>query len=234
MDIKVFASGSSGNCYWVSNGCTTLLLEAGIPLREIRKAADFRLYEAAGCLLSHEHLDHAKAAKDVAEKAGIDVYASHGTLRALGLEGHKFHALLTGHTRPLETLLVYPFEVCHDAAEPLGYAIESKCTDERLLYLTDTFYCKYRIQGMTHCMIECNYSEAALQKAVEEGRTPPDMAKRLRTSHMSLETLVEFFRANDCSKLQQVYLLHLSNRNSDEQEMKQAIQRVTGAEVYIA
>lgn len=40
-------------------------------------------------------------------------------------------------------------------------------------------------------------------------------------------------KANDLSRLQQIYLLHLSAENSNEAEMKREIQRLTGAEVYV-
>jgi len=30
--------------------------------------------------------------------------------------------------------------------------------DEKVLYLTDTAYCKYRFRGLTHIMVECNHS----------------------------------------------------------------------------
>ena len=82
-------------------------------------------------------------------------------------------------------------------------------------------------------MVECNYCESELQKAVKNGQTDIDMAKRLRHTHMSLETLLNFFLANDMSSLKQIYLLHLSDRNANEQEIKTKIQQTTGAEVYL-
>ena len=59
------------------------------------------------------------------------------------------------------------------------------------------------------------------------------MAPRLFRSHMSLEHLKDMLNANDLSNLQQIFLLHLSNNNSDEQQMKTEIERLTGVEVYV-
>ena len=59
------------------------------------------------------------------------------------------------------------------------------------------------------------------------------MVPRLVKSHMSLENLLEMLRANDLSAVRQIYLLHLSNRNSEERRMKEAVQQLTGAEVYV-
>lgn len=56
IDITVIASGSTGNCYKVSDGKSVLLIECGIRFRKIRESFDFRLTQVAGCLISHEHL----------------------------------------------------------------------------------------------------------------------------------------------------------------------------------
>jgi phosphoribosyl 1,2-cyclic phosphodiesterase len=55
MDIKVLASGSSGNCYYVSDGNSSVLIECGIKIDQIRKGCGFRLSEIKACLISHEH-----------------------------------------------------------------------------------------------------------------------------------------------------------------------------------
>lgn len=73
IDIKAIASGSSGNCYRVSDGSTALLLDAGISIYKIQQGLDFRLSEIAGALISHEHMDHAKAVPDLA-KRGVLVF----------------------------------------------------------------------------------------------------------------------------------------------------------------
>lgn len=53
-------------------------------------------------------------------------------------------------------------------------------------------------------------------------------------SHLSLETLVNFLKANDMSKLQSVYLLHLSDGNSDADYFKKTVEGIVGVPVYIA
>lgn len=234
MKIDVFASGSKGNCYKISDGETNLLLEAGITLKEIRIATDFNLHEIEGCLITHEHGDHSKAGTDLA-KAGINIYASQGTLSHMEWQGHHYKPLIHGQKISIGSFVVLPFDIKHDAKEPLGFLIESITTREKLLYVTDTFYIKYNFSKtkLDYAMVECNYCESELQKAVEKGRTDIDMAKRLRHTHMSLETLLNFFKANDTANLKQIYLLHLSDRNANEQEMKIKIQQETGAEVYL-
>lgn len=232
MDIRPLASSSAGNCYLLSDGSTALLLEAGIPLKKIREGIGFRLSEIAGCLVSHEHADHAKAAADVM-KAGVDVYASRGTVESLGLSGHRVHPVRSREQFRLGTWNVLPFEVEHDAAEPLGFLLASE-SGEKLLYATDTYYIRYRFLGLTHIAIECNFSIEILNQNIMEGRVPAAMKPRLLRSHFSLEHVKEFLLANDLSRVQEIWLLHLSDTNSDADLFKREIQELTGKQVFIA
>jgi phosphoribosyl 1,2-cyclic phosphodiesterase len=56
MKIKTIGSSSRGNCYKISDGKTTILIECGISLKKTRESLDFKLMEVEGCLISHEHL----------------------------------------------------------------------------------------------------------------------------------------------------------------------------------
>ena len=65
IDIKVIGSGSSGNCYLANINGTQLLLECGLSFKTIQKALNFKLSSIEGCLVTHEHIDHSKAVKDL-------------------------------------------------------------------------------------------------------------------------------------------------------------------------
>lgn len=88
MEIKVLASGSTGNAYIVGDGQTTLLLDAGIPIKAIQIGSGFKVRQMAGCFITHAHQDHSKAAKDLA-RFGVDIYTSQGTIEACRLSGHR-------------------------------------------------------------------------------------------------------------------------------------------------
>lgn len=232
MEITPIASGSKGNAYHISDGKTSLLLEAGVPIKELRRGCGFRLAALSGCLITHCHKDHSKAAGDLI-RAGVDVYTGRGTLDACGLSGH--NALEIKPMEPLRvgTFTVLPFDVEHDAPDSLGFLITSRETGERLLYITDTYYVKYTFDGLTHIMAECNYGAEELRRNVGSGELDASLAKRIIKSHMSLEHLKDLLRANDLSRVKQIYLLHLSDANSDEARFKREIQALTGAEVYV-
>ncbi|MCL6443145.1 MAG: MBL fold metallo-hydrolase [Alicyclobacillus sp.] len=232
IEITPLASSSSGNAYRITDGNTVLLLEAGLRITELRKAFRFRLSEIAGCLITHEHQDHGKCAADLM-RAGVDVYASAGTLNALKLSGHRAKAIESRKQFTIGTWAVLPFDVQHDVAEPLGFLMANQA-GEKLLFATDTYYIRYTFSGLTHVMIECNYSERILDQNIVDGITPVEMKPRLVRSHFSLENLKEFFKANDLSKVQEIWLLHLSQRNSDPDQFRREIQEVTGKPVYLA
>lgn len=232
MDIMPIASGSSGNAYRISDGRTPLLLDAGIPIRAIQVATKFRLRELGGCLITHCHGDHSKAAKDLM-RLGVDVYTGRGTVEACRLQGHRVHTTIPLQQMQVGTWDVLPFDVQHDAPDSQGFLLTSRATGEKLLYFTDTYFIKYRFSGITHIMAECNYSKEALQKSIAAGYISVDMVPRLMRSHMSLEHLKDMLNANDLSTLRQIYLLHLSSNNSDEEQIKTEIKRLTGVEVYV-
>lgn len=232
MEIRTLASGSSGNCYYIDDGITPLLLECGIPFREIQRKLNFTTSKLGGVLITHEHQDHCKAINDVM-KAGIDCYLSPGTMKALGVIGHRIKTVSARVQFNLGSWTILPFETEHDAAEPLGFLLASS-TGKKLLYATDTYYIRYTFNGLTHIMVECNHSYEILKANVESGVLPAEMKKRLIKSHFSLENVKDFFKANDLSKVQEIWLIHLSNGNNNAEQFKREIQALTGKMVIIA
>jgi len=176
--------------------------------------------------------DHSKAVNDLM-KAGIDCYMSQGTTEALGVSGHRVNIIKAKQQFRIGTWTILPFETQHDAAEPLGFLLANQDGD-KLLYATDTFYIRYRFQGLTHIAVECNYSLDILRANVEAGLVEPALKSRILKSHFSLENVKEFLKANDLSKVQEIWLLHLSEQNSCEKRFKEEVQKITGKPTYIA
>ncbi|MTI83474.1 MAG: MBL fold metallo-hydrolase [Firmicutes bacterium] len=232
IEITAFASSSRGNCYRVTDGQTTLLLECGIRFKEIQRGLNFQVSEVSGCLISHEHKDHCKALADIT-KAGIDCYMSQGTSEALGVTGHRIKPIKAKQQFKIGTWTVLPFDTQHDAQEPMGFLMANSAGD-KLLFATDTYYVRYLFRGLTHLMIECNHSLDILRDNVTSGAVPVGHKNRLMRSHFSLENVKEFLRANDLSKVQEIHLLHLSDGNSDAERFKTEIQSLTGKMTFIA
>ena len=237
MKIQVLGTGSSGNCYKVEIGTATLLLECGLPFKVIQKKLNFKVSEIDACLVTHEHMDHAKAVKDLM-KAGVDCYMTKGTAEALGVSGHRLKAFDTWgeckyKTTYVKDLFIQSFEAVHDVAEPASFYIGTKDEKESLVFVTDSAYLKYKIPDCDCLMIECNYVKSVLDKQVEDGKLNTNLRNRIVKNHLSLETLVEALKVANLSRCKQIYLMHLSDGNSDEELIKRTIQETTGLEVVI-
>lgn len=231
IQITTLATGSKGNCYHITDGVTHILIECGIRFRDIQKSLNFKTSGLAGCLVTHEHKDHCAGIKDVL-KAGIDCYMSSGTAEAIGIKHHRIKKVEAKKQFQLGTWTILPFDVQHDVSDPLGFLLMNQ-EGEKLLFATDTYYIKYKFPGLTHIMVECNYSMDILIQNIVDGLVPKVMKKRLERSHFSLENVKEFLKANDLSKVQEIWLLHLSDNNSDEKRFKREIQELTGKLVYV-
>ena len=230
MDFETFYSSSAGNLYRLSaDGCPQLLLECGVPIRQIRQALDFQLSDIEACLVTHSHQDHCKAAKDLLRN-GTDLYATEETVHAIGVGEETLR--LPYFLEPLKTVKigpwsVLPFETEHDTPGSVGFLISNG--KDKLLFATDTFYIRYKFKALTHICIECNYSIETLSPDLN-----PSAKERLTRSHFSLANVKTFLLANDLSCVKEIHLLHLSRGNSDAEYFKAEIEKTTGRPVYVA
>lgn len=232
IEINVLASGSRGNCYRIDDGSSPILLECGMSYKEIQRWLNFKVSNLAGCLVSHEHQDHSMAARDIL-KAGIDCYMSPGTKEALGIDHHRIIIIKARQQFQLGSWTILPFETQHDAAEPLGFLIANQ-EGGKLIYATDTYYVRYKFPGLNYIMVECNYCPALLKVNLDKGLVSPGLKTRLLSSHFSLPNVKEFLKANDLSQVREIWLLHLSDNNSDADRFKREIQELTGKMVFVA
>lgn len=57
MRLKCLGSSSAGNCYLLtSSSGETLILDCGIPIKEIKKGLDWNIRGIKGMIISHAHL----------------------------------------------------------------------------------------------------------------------------------------------------------------------------------
>ena len=232
MKIKAIGSGSSGNCYLIDDGQTQILLECGLPIKKIKAGCDYDFSRVAGCLITHEHQDHCCAVRDLL-RLGVPVWMTYGTLQSLGLNewlAFRFNGNPGDYSsEKIGSYQVLPFKVHHDAAEPVGYLIHSAATGEKLLYVTDTQYIDYRFSGLTHIMVEANFSAETLADPDNDPRR-----RRLRRSHMSLENCIALLKANDLSEVHEIWLIHLSQTNGEPEVFRRRVEEATGVPVHVA
>lgn len=231
MKIEVIASGSSGNCYKISNEDTTLLIECGIPYKKIQQALNFKTTDIDGVLVSHEHGDHSKACKDLI-KAGVNLYMTKGTKEALKLDSHRVKTFKQWSMYldvEIGSFIIKPFRTIHDAREPVGFVIYDSISKEEIVFITDTQYSIYNFSP-DYFMIEVNYVTETINK---NEKIHPDLRARIKKTHMSLETAINLLERSDLSNLKKIYVMHLSDSNSDAKVIKESLQKLTGVAIEI-
>ena len=83
-------------------------------------------------------------------------------------------------------------------------------------------------------MVEANYSLDLLKENVLSGEVDRAVKSRVLKSHMGLETLIDLLKANDLSAVVEIWLLHLSDSNSDAEMFKKRVMEATGKVVKVA
>lgn len=228
MKLQILGSSSHGNCYlFISeNSNEVLAVEAGVDFHKVQRAVDYRIGNIVGCLISHEHGDHASRVGGF-EGRCIAIYASPGTVKALRKPNGASPFLRA--VPPLKSIRicgfeVLPFPVQHDAAEPFGFLIRhEECGT--VLFATDTYFLKYRFPGLNNILLECNYRKDLLDANLAAGHIDHRRYDRTVQSHMSYENCLRTLHANDLSEVNNIVLLHLSDDNSNEKEFVSGIAR---------
>lgn len=229
MRIKVIGTGSQGNAYLLYNEREALLLECGVNIKAIKQAIDFNLSKLVGCVMTHEHQDHSKSAVELLN-AGIEVYSTAGTFKALNIAHHNAKALKSIDEFSLGGFRIKNFDVKHDAAQPSGFLIHHKECGT-VLFLTDTYYCPYTFPSLNNIIIEANYSMDIIREKLDKNTF---LKNRVLQSHMNLDTCIKTLKANDLKAVNNILLIHLSDSNSNEALFKTKVSEATGANVTVA
>lgn len=217
-------SGSSGNAILISSGRTKLLIDAGVSGRRLEEALrgigeDIR--EVRGILLTHEHTDHTQGAGVLSRKHDIPVYATAGTFAA---GGDKLRDVPSRHERVIakagfyiDDLLIEPFDIPHDAADPVGYCVS--CGARSIAVATDLGHFPKAVELRLHTcdlvVLEANHDTAMLSS----GRYPRALKERIksRRGHLSNDDAADATLRLACAGVSSVLLGHLSRENNSEQ-----------------
>lgn len=213
MKLKVLGSGSSGNCYILESDTEALIIEAGVPFKEVKIALGFNVKKIVGVVVSHSHGDHYKYHGEF-EKAGIPVFDT-------------FDSIMERQVRTYGNFVIRSFKLEHDVP-CMGFHIDHPDMGI-LVYASDTEYIKYRFKNLNHILVEANYSD----DLIDNGASNREHVLR---GHMSLQTALDFILTNDNPTLRNVVLIHLSDKNADSIQFLQKTKETVkyGADCYIA
>lgn len=213
-------SGSSGNCIFVEDGQTRLLVDCGVSGKKIEQALsshgiDLKSINAA--LVTHEHSDHVQSVGIIHRKSGADIYANEGTFCAfegsIGRYNEASVKIFDGKFN-IGDIEITPFSIPHDAADPVGYTFSdgikklSVCTD--IGYVTDEI--SKNVMGSDVVLLEANHDVEMLKS----GPYPYPLKKRILSDkgHLSNENAGVLCRELIEHGSKDIILGHLSMHNN--------------------
>jgi phosphoribosyl 1,2-cyclic phosphodiesterase len=219
--VCTLASGSKGNAIYVSDGKTSVLVDAGlsavgIERRFLSRKLNPELLDAI--VVSHEHTDHIQGVGALSRRYKVPVYINEPTLAAakarLGAvyETMKFHR---GVAFYIGDLCVHPFSVSHDASDSVGFTIQDGTT--KVGIATDlgmaTQLVRHHLKGCRLIVLEANHDKRML----EEGPYPWHVKQRIqsRLGHLSNEASRDLLGEISHGALRHVILAHISETNND-------------------
>lgn len=233
MELKVIGSGSLGNCYILENDDTALIIEAGISFKEVKKALGFNIRKIVGVLQTHIHIDHSKYINEYI-KSGFKVFMSVDNAMKLDVAKLRNVCTFNGETSIYinKDFYLTTFELKHDV-ECYGFQIDHPEIG-RLIFITDTNYSPYTFENVNHWIIEANHSREIMEDKIHKDEISTFLMNKISNNHMSLETLIDLFEANDTSQTKNIVLTHGSDSNSHSVDFRQKIIDCTGKTTYVA
>jgi len=227
------SSGSCGNCYFLSDGKSGLLIDAGVTVRRLKKTLmehglDTDSFQAV--LVTHDHLDHIRHLGSYCKHLKKPVYATsvlHGALanhtftrdyiadyRSVLPDGDPLRICLRKDVPEAELPLVSHFIVPHDATQTVGYFIEWNGVNFFLMTdagrVTDESI-EYARRSDT-VVFESNYDSGMLIG----GPYPHDLKMRIcqGNGHLSNDECASAIRRFWHPGLKNLFLCHLSENNN--------------------
>lgn len=212
--IKSFGSSSKGNSILVGD----ILLDAGVSPNKIKA-------RPRAVFITHRHQDHMKYIQQW-QKQGVRCYSGEIENSAFGQRINVWDVVTIGNAK------IQALPSLHDTENPLNFLID--IDNKRILYEVDNAKRIYEVEGVTHYIAECNWDEQSLKDNIGGGYVGGFEEPRLRSTHKSLEILVEELETMDKSRLEEIWLAHMSDRNLNKELAKRIIQERTGVLVRYA
>lgn len=228
MVVKTINSGSKGNGYALISGEDVLLLECGVPAKDMLKTIDYQTSKVSGCMVSHVHKDHVGYIKQYMQY-GIKIYTSDEVETDIEtVMGEKTVGLQRMRRYQIGSFSVIPFRVPHGETECDGWLIDSP--DGRILFITDAEYCPYDFSKMNinYGLIECNYSEDYLSAEDSSSKN-----HHVLTGHLELQTCKRLIQIINSNSLRSIGLIHISAGNGNPQRFRSEISELVDCDVDV-
>jgi phosphoribosyl 1,2-cyclic phosphodiesterase len=233
------ASGSRGNCLFVSCNHFSFLIDAGLSGVEVKRrlnAVKLEPESLNAIIITHEHSDHVKGAGVLNRRYNIPVYITKKTWKACSNLGeiNDLRFFECGKSFKINQIKINPFSISHDAADPVGLTLEYN--SHKLGVATDlgiaTTLVKDHLNNSTVLYLESNHDPDMLIN----GPYPWHLKQRIkgRTGHLSNMDAKDLIQALKIQDLQHVILAHLSEENNCPQTAyEEVLKGLNGSDVTL-
>jgi phosphoribosyl 1,2-cyclic phosphodiesterase len=233
LAVCVLASGSKGNSIYISDGQTSVMIDAGLSGIELQRRLEARNLSANkldAIIVSHEHNDHVRGAGILSRRFKLPVYITQKTESAAAGLGnlHEIRRFECGRPFSIGKLIIHPFSTSHDAEDSAGFTIRQNGTT--IAVATDlgmaTAMVKEHLKRCTLLVLEANHDPRMLQ----EGPYPWPLKQRIRSrvGHLSNGDSRKLLQELQHDNLKHVILAHLSeNNNTPQKAYKEVVQALT-------
>lgn len=233
LKICILASSSSGNCTFVGNGRTRILIDAGLSRKQTfeRLAAIGESPDALDAIVvTHEHSDHVAGLPALIKKLKIPVYLSRLMAPAIdwGDCPARVETFQAGSRITIGDMHVDTFTIPHDAADPVGVCVE--LGGVRAGFVTDLGYVpdsiKMHLRGVEFLLLESNHDLEMLKV----GPYPWAVKQRVmgRKGHLSNDVASEFILEDLDGSVKTLVLGHLSEYNNHPEIARLAANQALG------
>ncbi len=233
ISVCVLASGSRGNAIYISDGETSILVDAGLSGKEIERRMTIRGLEPESIdaiVISHDHTDHVMGAGVMSRRYNIPVYMNPKTFFAAEKRVGKIDALRffeCGEYFMAGTLRIHPFSISHDAADPSGFTVE--VNNRKIGIATDlgiaNLIVRQYLKNSNVLVLEANHDPQMLF-ANEDYPWALKQRVKSRKGHLSNEEASELLEELVHSDLSHIVLAHLSEENNSPQKAFEVIKPV--------
>lgn len=233
INFYTFYSGSKGNCAFISDKDTNILIDAGVSASKIvNSLADIGVSpeEIDAILITHEHSDHVAGVKVLSDKFNIPVYANENTMSKLIMSGNVSERLsrvfVSGSSFSLRSANIRSFKTPHDSIESVGYIIEMD--NKKFGIATDTgCITKPMLSALAKCeavIIESNHDIEMLKN----GKYPYVLKRRILSDngHLSNENCAWLATQLAIWGTKRIALGHLSENNNTPQKAFEATEKM--------
>lgn len=222
LNFNSLYSGSTGNSLFLESDHSKILIDTGVSAKKITDAlTSFKvdINEIDAILVTHEHTDHVQSLGTISRKYKIPVYATKETFDAMPKQTEKIaysniNYFNSNETFEINDLIIKPFSIPHDAANPCGFNIINN--DKKISIATDignmNLEILNKLEGSSFLLLESNYEPQLLMCS----SYPYSLKKRISSNigHLPNEMAGKTIAYLLDSGLEQVILGHLSKENN--------------------